>query len=539
MTASTSGPAAPGGRLAGAAAGIAALTVLARAVGFGRTVVFGNTVGDGPLGDLYQAVNALPNVVFEIAAGGVLSGVVVPLLAGPAARGDRAQVSRLASALLVRVLLLLVPLAALVALAAGPLVALLGVPGGERDVACRLLWWFAPQIPLYGVAVVLGGVLQAHRRFAWPVLAPLLSSVTVIAAYLGFAATVGASPAQVRVGATGELLLAGGTTAGVAVLALCLVPPVRRLGLTWRPRYLLPAAARRAAGGLAAAGLVAVVGQQAALLVTLNRANTGAPTGTAVHVTFAQTVFLLPWAVLAVPVATAAYPRLAAAWSDGDAAGYTAMVARAGRTVLVASALGAALLVACAEPAAAVLVGGAPAMAAAVAVAAPGLLGYGAFALYSRALYARGAAGAAAAVAGAGWAAVVVASVLLAALAPPADRAAALAGGQSVGLLLLGAGLLAVLTRVTGAAAVAGLARTLPVAVLAAAAAATVGAAVARALAGPLADLPAVVSGGLRGAAAAAAVIVVFAAGASLGDPAGVGPLRARLAAVARRRAAG
>ncbi len=38
---------------------------------------------------------------------------------------------------------------------------------------------FAPQLPLYGVGIVLTGVLQAHRRFAWPVLAPLLSSVVV------------------------------------------------------------------------------------------------------------------------------------------------------------------------------------------------------------------------------------------------------------------------------------------------------------------------------------------------------------------------
>ena len=43
---------------------------------------------------------------------------------------------------------------------------------------------FAPQLPLYGIGIVLTGVLQAHHRFAWPVIAPLLSSVTVMAAYL-------------------------------------------------------------------------------------------------------------------------------------------------------------------------------------------------------------------------------------------------------------------------------------------------------------------------------------------------------------------
>ena len=46
---------------------------------------------------------------------------------------------------------------------------------------------FAPQLPLYGIGIVLTGVLQAHRRFAWPVIAPLLSSLTVIGVYLVFA----------------------------------------------------------------------------------------------------------------------------------------------------------------------------------------------------------------------------------------------------------------------------------------------------------------------------------------------------------------
>ena len=46
---------------------------------------------------------------------------------------------------------------------------------------------FAPQLPLYGLGIVLTGVLQAHHRFAWPVIAPLLSSVTVIGAYLSYA----------------------------------------------------------------------------------------------------------------------------------------------------------------------------------------------------------------------------------------------------------------------------------------------------------------------------------------------------------------
>ena len=60
--------------LASVAAGVAGLTLAARLVGFGRSLVFSKTVGDTCLGDTYNAANSLPNVLFEIVAGGVLAG---------------------------------------------------------------------------------------------------------------------------------------------------------------------------------------------------------------------------------------------------------------------------------------------------------------------------------------------------------------------------------------------------------------------------------------------------------------------------------
>src|SRR5687767_15970718 len=86
--------------VAGAAALIAVLTLLARLAGFGRTLVFTNTVGAGTTGGTYLAANNVPNIVFEVVAGGALASLVVPMLAGGIATGDRDQVRRTASALL-------------------------------------------------------------------------------------------------------------------------------------------------------------------------------------------------------------------------------------------------------------------------------------------------------------------------------------------------------------------------------------------------------------------------------------------------------
>ena len=71
-------------------------------------------------------------------------------------------------------------------------------------------------------------MLQAHRRFAAPALAPLLSSVVVAGAYLTFAA-IGGSRTVEGLSTRAELVLSVGTTLGVAALSLCLVVPVRRL----------------------------------------------------------------------------------------------------------------------------------------------------------------------------------------------------------------------------------------------------------------------------------------------------------------------
>src|SRR3954454_17263661 len=198
---------------------ISALTILARLAGFGRTLVFTNTVGADSTGDIYLAANTVPNIVFEIVAGGALASLVVPMLAGGIAVGDREQVRRTASALLGWTLLILTPLALLVAVFAEPIARLL-LGGGSDDevaVAARFLLVFAPQVVLYGIGIVLTGVLQAHRRFAGPAIAPLLSSLLVMGAYLLFAAVGGSSRVEDLTTAT-ELVLSVGTTLGVVVL---------------------------------------------------------------------------------------------------------------------------------------------------------------------------------------------------------------------------------------------------------------------------------------------------------------------------------
>jgi putative peptidoglycan lipid II flippase len=455
--------------VAGAALLISVLTLLSRLAGFGRTVVFTNAVGADSTGDTYQAANTVPNIVFEVVAGGALASLVVPMLAGGIAAGDREQVRRTASALLGWTLLVLVPLAALLALLARPIAtALLGGDAGDPakvDLAARFLLVFAPQVVLYGIAVVLTGVLQAHRRFAGPALAPLLSSLVVAAAYLLFAGIGGGRDVQ-DLSTPAELVLGVGTTLGVLALSLSLLGPLRGLRLGLRPALRFPVGVAPRVRRLALAGVLTLAGQQLVAVVAIRLANAGAPDGTQVVYFAGMTVFLLPWAALAVPLATSVYPGLSERADRGDEVGYAATLAPAAVLTLVTGAVAAAGLVAVSGPMARVFLAStadrdqAAALAPTIAAFAPGLLGYGLVALLSRALYARGSWRAPTVCVAGGWLVAVAADLVLSDLLPAEDRALALGAGHTIGVTVAGIALLAVVAREAGADALAGVART-------------------------------------------------------------------------------
>jgi putative peptidoglycan lipid II flippase len=465
---------------------IGGITVLARVVGFGRQLVFAHTVGSHCLGTAYATANQVPNIVYDIVLGGALTSVVVPVLAGVAARrtvtgaggrtgrpstgaaagsGSDAQASQIASALLSWTVVLLVPVSILLALVAGPLTSLLlaGAPRCDaavtQAVSARMLVVFAPQILLYGLAVVLYGILQAHRRFAAPALAPVISSLVVIAAYVAFVPLgAGAQNHLATLPRSAELVLSVGTTAGVAALVLTALGPVLRLRLRLRPALRFPDGIARRVRGLAGVGVAALIAQDASLVAVIVLANGHGSQGALVLYNYGWQVFFVPYAVLAVPIATSAFPVL----SSGDGAGFDRTAASSTRAVMLASWLGAALLAGAAIPAARLFVSGpgqARQLAVTLAAFAPGLIGYGLAANGSRVLFACQRSRVAAIALVSGWLAVIVTDVAAVPAVPPRWVVPMLALGNSVGLTLAGLALLAAVRGARGPAALRGSAR--------------------------------------------------------------------------------
>jgi putative peptidoglycan lipid II flippase len=469
--------------LASVAAGVAGLTLASRLVGFGRSVVFSKTVGDTCLGDTYNAANALPNVLFEIVAGGILAGVVVPVVARHIGAGRREQAARTASALITWTLLVLTP-AGLAVLAGARLFAAAFAKAdcaGSADTLAALVVMFAPQMWLYGLAVVSAGVLQAHHRFLAAAAAPLLSSVVVIGAYLSYAVlaapTANDNPTQLTTQALAAL--GWGTTLGVFALAACTLVPLARIGLPLRPRLRFADGDRVVIITIAAAGIAGLVLQQLSVLLINWSAQQTGDQGALTRFTWANAIYLLPYAVLAAPLLQLTFPRLAAAAEHGQA-DVGQVLAETGPATVVLAWLGAALLVATAVPVARIFVlgpgsGRTDALAWPIVAFAPAVVGFTLLGLASRILLAQHLGKASGIANASAWGAVIISVAGLRLVVPAQWLVPAMAGSVSLGMIV-GAVVGWLLARRSGMAGV-GLARPMLVGLLSAVLAAGLGAA--------------------------------------------------------------
>lgn len=326
--------------------GLAVATAASRLLGFVRTSVWAAAFGLHVVGDALTLANTLPTIIYMLLAGGAISSVFVPQLMRAAERGQT-EGDAFAGRLLGLVLLVLVPATVVGALLA-PWIAWLYTGGRwpPRDTAllAGFLMWCLPQIPLYGVFAVLGQVLLARDRPGPMTWAPIANNMVGIAAALPFLMLAGVdtgpgTEAADTVSAVETAAIAGGATAGVAAQVLILLPMLRASGISVRPRLDLRSADVGRSLRLAGWTLVFVAANQVAYSVTAVAANAagaaadgGRAAGLAQY-TNAYMIMLVPHAVIAVSVVTAAFPGMTRSALDGDRAG----VARASGDALVRS----------------------------------------------------------------------------------------------------------------------------------------------------------------------------------------------------------
>ncbi|HEX4399279.1 MAG TPA: lipid II flippase MurJ [Trebonia sp.] len=495
---------------------IAGLTSLSRMLGLVRTLVFSQSVGAGCLGTAYTTANGVPNLIYELALGGALTSAMVPVLARSAARSwtdpsEKARVAQISSALMTWAVVILLPATAIIAATAGPIAEAL-IPANPNSACDRadmvnatshMLVIFAPQILLYGLSVVMFGLLNAYRRFTGPALAPVAANVVMISSYLAFAA-LDQNAALARTPLTAELVLSIGTTLNIGTLVLVALPPTWRLHLRWRPTLKFPAGVIRQAGGLAMVGILEFVAIDLYGVVTIDLANGRGETGALVLSNYVALVFTSVASVLPLAITTSAFPVLSATDSeefDRTSAGST-------RAVVLMSWLGTAAIAAVAVPAANILAkqpDQVPELIQAFLIAAPGVAGLALITQASRILFALGKLKVAAIGLCASPVLQLVLSIVMVEFVPARLVVAALSAASTIGQLTVAIPMMIAVGRIRGKASTAGIGHA-SLAGLAAAAAGTavgVAAALAMPVGGKLYD-------GAAGAAGVISAVLVF-----------------------------
>ena len=294
-------------------------TLASRFTGFLRIVAMAAALGLTDVADAYNLANVAPSILYELLLGGVLTSIVVPLIVR-AGREEPDGGERFTRMFLTLVALSLAAAALVGVLAAPALARLLGASGpAERELTTTFLRYFLPQIAFYGIGATMTAILNTRRRFGAAALAPVLNNVVVIVTALVFIAVSDGDRPTVNSMSTAQTTVLGvGTTLGVVIMTLALVPSLRASGFRWRPRLGWHPAFRRAAR-LAVWVFVYVAANQVGLFVIVRLAK-AAGEGAVTAYQYALLLFQLPHALVTVSVVTALVPRMSGHAADGDLA---------------------------------------------------------------------------------------------------------------------------------------------------------------------------------------------------------------------------
>ena len=328
-------------------AAVGAGTALSRITGLIRTVALAYALGNTLLANSYNLANTTPNIVYDLILGGVLSATLVPVFVSRFEHDDQAGIDAV-----VTVIVSLLTALTVTAVVAAPWLFRIYTWAAGHDAASLekagvpLLRLFLPQVLFYGLTALATALLNVRRSFAAPAFAPILNNVLVTAMLIWFARLAGRAPSVDQVTGDRSLLwlLGAGTTAGIVLMTIALVPAIRRAGLRWHWRFDLHDPAVRTVARLSGWTLGYVIANQVALAIVLALATKSSDA--AVYL-YAFQFFQLPYGLFAVSVMTTFTPELASAAAAHDWAALRDRIAQGLRVltlVVLPSAVGMGVL---------------------------------------------------------------------------------------------------------------------------------------------------------------------------------------------------
>lgn len=330
MTTAESIPEAAGG-MGRASAILAAGTVVSRILGFVRAVVLTTAIGQVAAGDAFGVGNQLPNNIYALIAGGVLSAVLVPQIVRAASHDDGGErfINRVVTlgivifAVVTIIATLLAPVLVRV-YASGSTTGRGFTPEGF-SLATAFAYWCLPQIFFYALYSLLSEVLNARKVFGPFTWAPVVNNVVSVAGLVLFMVLFGAAKQNQQVAdwdSSKVVLLGAATTLAVAAQAVILFAFWKRAGLTFRLDFHWRGVGLGATGRAASwlFGMILIT-QLAGIVQTrvVSMASGHGPSVLALQNSWL--IFMLPHSVIAVSIATAYFTRMSGHAQSGQLVG--------------------------------------------------------------------------------------------------------------------------------------------------------------------------------------------------------------------------
>lgn len=295
---------------------MAIATLVSRITGFLRNLAITATLG-AAISSTFNAANVLPNLITEIVLGAVLTALVVPVLVRAQKEDDDGGeefIRRLAT-----LTFSLLAVVTVLATVGAPVLTflLLGDGKANTDQATSFAYLLLPQIFFYGVFALFMAICNTRGVFKPGAWAPVLNNVVCLATFALYWLVPGElGPHEVGIFNPRIALLGLGTTLGVVVQTLIMLPALKRLKINLKPLWGLDARLKQF-GGMAMAIVVYVAISQIGYFVTINIAAAADAAAPNIYMQ-AWLLLQMPYGIIGVTLLTAIMPRLSRNAADGD-----------------------------------------------------------------------------------------------------------------------------------------------------------------------------------------------------------------------------
>ncbi len=294
--------------IARAAGIVMAAFLLSKGLGLVRVMVISARFDTSPDLDAYVAAFRIPDMVFQLIAGGALASAFIPTVSTYLASGDEDGAWGLFSAIATWVLLLGIAAASIGSALALPLVKYVLAPGfspEQQRLTAHLMRWMFISSVIFGLSGLVMANLNARQHFLFPALAPSMYNLGIILGAWFLAPTHGVFGLVMGIvgGACGHLLIQ--------------LPQMWKLGARFRLRLGIGDSGVREVLRLMAPRILGISAVQVNFLVNIILAS-GLTAGSLASLNYAWILMLLPLGLFSQAVGTATFPTFAEQVARGD-----------------------------------------------------------------------------------------------------------------------------------------------------------------------------------------------------------------------------